>query len=220
MKKIFSILALSLFILNACIPHATAPSSPIPDEFSGHEPIGGETDENGCLGPAGYSYDEEIGACTRVWEIENENTRKAAKMAVEEVGKSKGLTVTEVLVLRCPGCFTVTLQVGEKHPKENVAVNIVDWEVRAQPATISHTLGQSCEIDLDCQTPMEFMIQSNCPFGSACIDSQCVVVCPLFQQCAVDSDCNCSDRGQKTLDCVCLEGSCLSVEAQDEIYPE
>jgi len=31
------------------------------------ELIGGNRDEHGCLGPAGYSYDEEIGACVRSW---------------------------------------------------------------------------------------------------------------------------------------------------------
>ena len=31
------------------------------------QPIGGERDEHGCLGPAGYSWDEEIQACARNW---------------------------------------------------------------------------------------------------------------------------------------------------------
>ena len=30
--------------------------------------IGGERDEHGCLGPAGYSYNETLGGCVREWE--------------------------------------------------------------------------------------------------------------------------------------------------------
>ena len=57
--------------------------------------IGGERDENGCLGPAGYSFDEEVNACTRSWELDQEQTQ-AAKAAVAFVGPSKGLTVVSV----------------------------------------------------------------------------------------------------------------------------
>jgi hypothetical protein len=91
-------------------------------------------------------------------------------------------------------------------------------EEHTETPVFEHTLGQSCETNEDCVTPMEYMIQSNCPFGSACIDNQCVVVCPLMTECQTDSDCDCSTRSNKTLDCICIENTCLSVEAQDEIY--
>jgi len=68
-----------------------------------------------------------------------------------------------------------------------------------------------CTVHEDCETPMEYQIRSNCQFTSACIDSQCKVICPLFTTCG---DCDCSDRGELSLDCVCLDGSCVSVEGR------
>lgn len=89
----------------------------------------------------------------------------------------------------------------------------------------SGNIGEICSSNKQCETPMEYLIQSNCPFGSACIDSKCKVVCPLFYHdpnqevsksyqysCEKDSDCDCSERGGRTIKCVCLEDSCVSVE--------
>lgn len=87
--------------------------------------IGGQRDEHGCLGPAGYSWDAEVGACIRVWELD-EQQKRAAKIAVEKIGQENGLTIDEVLVLRCPGCFTVTLSNPEYQKKE---VTMEDWKV-------------------------------------------------------------------------------------------
>lgn len=86
--------------------------------------------------------------------------------------------------------------------------------------------GEYCEINSDCKTPMEFIIQSNCPFGAACINNTCKVVCPLFYHdpnidisrsysftCETNSDCDCSERGSRTIECLCVENSCVSIEA-------
>lgn len=83
--------------------------------------IGGQRDENGCLGPAGYTFVERIGACARDWEIDTEDKRQAAKIAVEHVGFKKGLTVIDVEVLKCPGCFDVSL--------DRKIVSLRNWEV-------------------------------------------------------------------------------------------
>jgi len=88
--------------------------------------IGGQRDDNGCLGPAGYSWNQEIGACARQWEL-NEDTIKAAKIAVEKTGQEYGLTVFEVIVLRCPGCYTVKMSNAEY---EQFEVEIVNWEAK------------------------------------------------------------------------------------------
>ena len=87
-------------------------------------------------------------------------------------------------------------------------------------------LGAVCSIDSDCDLPMDYAIQSNCPFGTACIDSTCRVVCPLIYhdlnpevsksyqfECKEDTDCDCSQRDSRTLECICHSGACLSVEA-------
>lgn len=90
------------------------------------EPIvGGDRDEHGCLGPAGYGWDEEVGACIRVWELD-ENKRRAARIAVDYIGQKEGLIVEEVLVARCLGCFTVIFDVWQ----EKVQVNLENWEVK------------------------------------------------------------------------------------------
>ena len=88
-------------------------------------------------------------------------------------------------------------------------------------------IGETCSINEECHTPMEFLVQSNCPFGSACIDDTCKVVCPLTYHdtnpevsrshqvtCEKDSDCDCSDRGSRSLDCRCVDSNCVSVEAE------
>ncbi|MBR9675954.1 hypothetical protein GOV05_03025 [Candidatus Woesearchaeota archaeon] len=81
-----------------------------------------------------------------------------------------------------------------------------------------------CVVDSDCETPMEFLIQSNCPFGSICYEGECAVVCPFTYHdtnpevsksypvpCHFDFDCDCSDRTH-SLDCVCHDNACLSIE--------
>jgi hypothetical protein len=87
-------------------------------------------------------------------------------------------------------------------------------------------LGASCIEHSECITPMEYLVQSNCPYASACIDGTCKVICPLTYhdpnpeisktypfECVTESDCNCTER-TNSLDCVCLDGSCVSVEAE------
>jgi hypothetical protein len=73
---------------------------------------------------------------------------------------------------------------------------------------------KSCALDSDCETPGEFLMQSNCPFDSACVNGQCRVICPIFEsECFSDEDCDCFPRGERSIDCLCLEGECVSVEA-------
>jgi hypothetical protein len=84
---------------------------------------------------------------------------------------------------------------------------------------------KSCSVDEDCELPMDYAIQSNCPFGAACINSECRVVCPMTYHdpnpsvsksypyaCEENSDCNCEERGDRTIECLCLDGDCFSVE--------
>ena len=94
--------------------------------FSGciNQPIGGERDEHGCLGPAGYTWNESVGACIREWEL-NENQKQAAKIAVDYVGYEYATTIIEVMVARCPGCFVVKLEQGEN--RDAITVDISNW---------------------------------------------------------------------------------------------
>jgi hypothetical protein len=109
------LVALVMIILSGCTQNST------PDM------IGGQRDEHGCLGPAGYSWNQTIGACVREWELD-ESQRKAAEIAVDEAGYAKGTTIIEVETLRCPGCFNVKLEKGMTSGENIVNVNIVNWE--------------------------------------------------------------------------------------------
>jgi len=145
MKKInFLLVALAMLALvGAGCPtkQAEAPSAQ-PDTTANQPPIGGQTDEHGCLGPAGYAWDEEIGGCLRVWELADEDARRAAKMAVEHLGRGIGLTIIESSEELCDDCFVVLLEKGEKHPKIRHEIEIQNWEVIA-----------SSEVDLNPPLP-------------------------------------------------------------------
>lgn len=86
----------------------------------------------------------------------------------------------------------------------------------------------ACKIDKDCQTPGSYLIRSNCPYTSKCIDSRCEVVCPLYNYsespdnsggyqtypvtCKKDTDCDCTGYTSKDMDrCACLESGCFAV---------
>lgn len=86
--------------------------------------IGGQRDEHGCLGPAGYTFVESIGVCARDWEIDSEDKQRAARIAVEYVGFEKGLTVINVEVIKCPGCFAVNLDYYGKLTR----IWLVNWK--------------------------------------------------------------------------------------------
>lgn len=89
------------------------------------------------------------------------------------------------------------------------------WTKHGNPSTPmpKEFCQKSCVIDSDCKTPEYFLVQSNCPFDSVCIRNQCAVICPMVDSCEKDSDCNCYWRGQRSLECRCLENKCASVEA-------
>lgn len=95
-----------------------------------------------------------------------------------------------------------------------------------QVIQVNGNVGAQCDENSDCRTPFSFMVQSNCPFGSACIDNECRVVCALVYHdpdpsvsksypftCQEDFDCDCSERENRTIECRCVEGACVSVEA-------
>ena len=88
-------------------------------------------------------------------------------------------------------------------------------------------VGSFCVSDAQCTTPFSYLVQSNCPFSSACLGNRCRVVCPLFVvehdpvlleyttyniSCSSDNDCDCRMR-TSSVDCVCHGGACMSVEA-------
>ncbi|MBU1017517.1 hypothetical protein KKA33_00630 [Patescibacteria group bacterium] len=125
LKIVFFSLAFifSIMLIGCDLPPQT-------DTIQPSQPIGGQRDENGCLGPAGYSWNNEIGACVREWEL-NESQKKAAALAVEHVGAGYATTIVGVDVARCPGCFSVRLEQGEKRTPYTITLN--DWKVTDVP---------------------------------------------------------------------------------------
>ena len=87
--------------------------------------IGGEKDEFGCLTPAGYTWDENVTACIRPWELD-ESQKQAAKIAVAPLSIMPR-TVTKVETLRCPGCFIVYLNLGDEGSLREI--KLIDWKV-------------------------------------------------------------------------------------------
>jgi len=46
--------------------------------------------------------------------------------------------------------------------------------------TIAKTLDTTCIKDNDCETPPEYLVLSNCPYTSICLENRCNVVCPDY----------------------------------------
>jgi hypothetical protein len=75
----------------------------------------------------GYVYDKEVGACINAEDIVFQDT--GAKIAVDFVGRSKGLTVVSMHTALCIGCFSVNLEKGEKQqPKEKITVHLSNYK--------------------------------------------------------------------------------------------
>ncbi len=70
--------------------------------------IGGERDEHGCLGPAGYTYNETLEVCVREWELDSIQ-RQVIKLATS-IPKEYGSAVVNVSRDNsCLGCFSVRI---------------------------------------------------------------------------------------------------------------
>jgi len=93
-----------------------------------HQEVGSQRDEYGCLGSAGYSWNEELDICKRGWEFKGESEINASKIAINNLKKSrdvKGLTLVQIDLLRCEGCFVVYFD----QYQEKIRVDIIDWEI-------------------------------------------------------------------------------------------
>lgn len=86
--------------------------------------VGGQRDDYGCLIPAGYSYNEDIKACVREWEL-SEDEREAAKIAVQNSTFSD-ITIVEI-DNRC-GSESYYILIQNKN-YENEEFTIIDGSV-------------------------------------------------------------------------------------------
>jgi len=84
--------------------------------------VGNDSDEHGCKGSAGYSWNGSIGACVREWELD-ESQREAARIAVSPIS-ARPYTIIGVETLKCPGCFNVKMQYADSAP---TVISIANW---------------------------------------------------------------------------------------------
>lgn len=112
------------------------------------EPIGGQRDEHGCLGPAGYTWNENFSACAREWEIDDVELLVVHE-AVAYVKSDTTVTVVGVQKGECEGCFRVYLERGEE--RKPLRVNIVNWKAEGAE-----------EIDILSENPELTSIKASC----------------------------------------------------------
>jgi len=95
-KYIWAIIILALVLIIASIT------------IDKKELISGQRDEHGCLGTAGYTYNETLEVCLREWEIQ-ETDRQILKYAMNYTSKEYGLTIVNISPSICDEkeCFIV-----------------------------------------------------------------------------------------------------------------
>lgn len=102
-------------------------------------------------------------------------------------------------------------------------------EVRMKEPSVEGNPGAACKTHADCETPMDYLIRSSCPFTSTCIDGFCAVTCPMFTErqnpstglnepasCSADADCDCGGyTSAGAAACKCIDNSCMAVMKSD-----
>jgi len=109
----------------------------------------GINDGYDCLVSGGYSWDDYVGACLRVWKLD-ENQREAAKIAVAPL--SYPVTIIKVETLRCVGCFIVTLERNDN--RKFFDIKLANWTYRTG--------------DWDCSDYMYYDCPDNCVVCPPC----------------------------------------------------
>lgn len=198
--------------------------------------IGGQRDEYGCLGPAGYSYDSDVAACVRVWELD-ENQKKAAALAVDYIEPEDALTIINVETARCPGCFLVEVEKGKNRYK----INIENWIVKdrflmpeecdeAGGRLVNTVAGASCAWNEEFYGNVSGFISPNiccvkiyetgfCGWdtGTSCVsDSECIsggcsnhVCSGLGEQIMTTCEwTECYDANKYGVECLCVDDKC------------
>ena len=80
-------------------------------------------------------------------------------------------------------------------------------------------VGTACTSHDECDTPIDYLTRSSCPFVSMCVDGKCAVTCPeggldpeADASCSADIDCTCENNAAgEDADCRCIDGTCMGV---------
>lgn len=99
------------------------------EEGQSQQPIGGQTDDKGCLTPAGYAFDETIGACARSFELTDVAQIKAAAAAVSAIGFTNGMTVISVAKQKAAGTYIVKLEKKQQTGKLIIEATVKNGKV-------------------------------------------------------------------------------------------
>ncbi|TSC70774.1 MAG: hypothetical protein CEO12_150 [Parcubacteria group bacterium Gr01-1014_46] len=83
--------------------------------------IGGDRDSEGCLISAGYAFSKDVGACIRAFDM-TPDIMKAAKMAVNYIGRSYALTVVSFNSYEEFGSYDIMFERGEERVKQTVYI--------------------------------------------------------------------------------------------------
>ena len=51
-------------------------------------------------------------------------------------------------------------------------------EAALQGYSLAELTGETCQETTDCETPVDYLIRSSCPYESLCLQNTCGVVCP------------------------------------------
>ena len=180
------------------------------EEIEVHEEpiIGGDRDEYGCLGSAGYTWNEDVGACIRTWELDD-NQKIAASLAVDEIKDTKSITIIEILTARCPGCFSVKLEEGEERNSYTVTIDnwlVTEYIVTVHTCTDAEKAAEMCTMEY---VPVcgwsELMVSKT--YGNAC--SACSAGSEYWEAG------ECETNGMSPQECIDMDGRTLNIVAGD-----
>lgn len=94
-------------------------------------------------------------------------------------------------------------------------------DIPVAPDVPTSTVGHQCSTDDECETPMDYLIRSICPFESKCVEGRCAVVCvdrydTVKPQCSSDDECNCKNfyGADDVKACKCIDTVCTAIVAQ------
>ncbi len=85
--------------------------------------IGGERDSNGCLGPAGYSWNETLQICLREWELKGEDRQMIEKFMPNEQTEY-GKTLVKIVPDEGSGWITVWFDTLGRKRSVDLKINV------------------------------------------------------------------------------------------------
>jgi len=103
---------------------------------------------------------------------EGRNTNKPQIVSTFEGCVSAGNPVMESYPRQC--------RHGEQLYVEEVDITLPNGYV-LDGYSVAKVTGVSCVEHEECDTPMDYLIWSNCPYMSLCLEQKCTVVCPVLE---------------------------------------